>query len=246
MVKNYYFILGVTNNASVSDITDAYEAKKRLAEHDATEAVMLAEAAEAYECLIDPVRRRKYDETMIILPTRATDNVHQGVSRESRVIVELEFKKLRNKRNSQKKVAKKLIMAVIFLVFAGVGIRYGMERFAKEKLIVELPSVFKEINSPGTTTEREEEAPAAVVARPGTGNPSVRAYEIKTGGLVVSDRAPCRAQPSENARVIATMRKDAVVFATEEIRGSDGTVWYYVSNSRLKGWVNGRDVRIYN
>jgi hypothetical protein len=41
------------------------------------------------------------------------------------------------------------------------------------------------------------------------------------------------------------MRKDTPILATREIRGGDGNVWYYVTNSRFRGWVNGRDVKVY-
>jgi hypothetical protein len=245
MVKNYYFILGVPNNASASDVTAAYETKKRLAARDAMEAAMLGEATEAYECLIDPSRRREYDRTMETTPARPAGDTPQYASSESRITVELEFKKLRKKHDAKKKIIKKVIVIGVFLIFAGTGIHFGIRYFTGKDMTTELPVVAQTINALNTPEQEAEKqhAPAAAISAV---KPSTRMYEMKTGGVVTRDRAPCRAQPSSGANVITTMRKDTVIFVTKEIRDSGGTVWYYVSNSQLEGWVDGADVRIYN
>ena len=245
MVKNYYFILGVPNNASASDITDAYEARKRLAARDAMEAAMLGEATEAYECLINPSRRQEYDSAMTATPARPTGNTHQYSSPESRIVVELEFKKLRKKHESKKKFVKNLVTIAVFLVFAGAGIHLGIGYFAGKDRTIALPALTQATDAMDGT-EPEPEKPAASPARIRTIEPSIRTYETQTGGVVTRDRAPCRAEPSANAGITATMRKDTVVFATKEIRYGDGNIWYYIFNSRFEGWANGTDVRIYN
>jgi hypothetical protein len=246
MVKNYYFILGVPNNASASDITDAYEAKKRLAERDAMGAAMLGEATEAYECLSNSSRRQEYDRTMTATPARSAGNTSQYSSHESRIMVELEFKKLRKQQNSKKKIVKNVTMIAVFLVFAGTGIRLGIRHFVRKDMTVELPALTLAINATDDSTESEAEKPAASAERIKTIKPSIRMYETKTGGIVIRDRASCRAEPSLNASVTATMHKDAVVFASKEIRYGDGNTWYYIFNSQFEGWVNGTDVHIYN
>ncbi|MDR1510944.1 MAG: hypothetical protein LBS53_15070 [Synergistaceae bacterium] len=248
MVKNYYFILGVSNSASASDITDAYEARKQLAAHDAAEAAMLGEAAEAYECLIDPLRRQEYDRTMTVTPARPAGYTRQynpTNSTESRMRLELEFKKLRKNRDSKKKIIKRSIIAMVFLVSAVAGVRYGIGYFAGKDLIAELPPALEAVNEPNFP-ELEPKKPTDTVVRTKTGNSSIRTYEMQTGGVVVRDRAPCRAQPSGSAKITATMRKDSVIFATKEMRDRSGTMWYYVFNSQFEGWANGTDVRIYN
>jgi curved DNA-binding protein CbpA len=227
MVKNYYFILGVPDNASTSDITYAYKEKERLAARDAMEAAMLGEAAEAYECLVNQSRRMEYDRMMRIR-ARPAGEPRQHVSPESLMKVELEFKKLRGKHDAKKKIVKKLIFAAMFLIFAGIGIRHGIKHF------------------PGGNLSGESPVSAKAKVLDTRIGPSARTYEMRTGGVVVNDRAPCRAQPSGNAAVTATMRKDTVIFATKEIRDDSGTVWYYVFNSLFEGWANGADVRIYN
>jgi hypothetical protein len=245
MVKNYYFILGLSNNASVSEITEAYEEKKRLAEQDAAEAVMFAEITEAYECLIDPVRKEKYDGMITVPSVAPAGNIYQYSSPESRMKAELEYKKLRNKHYSRKKIVKRFSMLVVFLIFAGVGLSYGMKYYARDNSLDVLPAVLKPPDRPRTPKPETEEPPVFGAAAK-SDILYARTYEMKTGGLVVGDRAPCRAQPSENSEVVASVRRNTVVFAIKEARGLDGNVWYYIFNSQLEGWMNGRDVHIYN
>jgi hypothetical protein len=137
-------------------------------------------------------------------------------------------------------------MLTVFLVFAGTGIRLGIRHFHRKDMTVALPALTQAIEATYDNTEPEAKKPAAAPAKIRAVKPSIRTYEIKTGGIVIRDRAPCRAEPSVNAGVTATMRKDAVVFVSKEIRYGDGNVWYYVFNSQLEGWANGADVRIYN
>jgi hypothetical protein len=234
MIKNYYFILGVPKNASNSDIKGAYEAKKRLAERDAMEAAMLGEAAEAYECLINPSRRLEYDRTMTTTPARPADNTQEYSPPESRVAVELEFKNLRTKHNSKKKIFKNLTVIVSLLVFAVIGIRLSVRHFAEDGATAGVPALTQTLNTLGVP---EEEKPFTS---------ALRTYEMKTGGIVTKDRAPCRVQPSGNAAVVTAMRKDTIIFVTKEIRRGDGAAWYYVFNSQFEGWASGADIRIYN
>ena len=242
--KNYYFIIGVPRNATSQQIDEAYNKILISANNarDGYQASMMREAAEAYECLIDPVRRSSYDAmfyTTADAPLK--ENIYQYTSKESSIAAEVEFNKLRKKHNFKRHITRRLCFAVIFICFAGAGIFYLSEFLRKGGSAREIPAglfnVRKETPAP---TPPPSEAVIASAAQ----KPVVREYQVKTGGVVIRNGAECRALPSENSLVKAMMSKDDVVFATKETRYG-GSVWYYVTNNRFEGWVSGADIRMY-
>jgi hypothetical protein len=241
-LKNYYFILGVQKNASPVEIEAAYKSHSAAADYDALQASMTPEVTEAYRCLSDPARRREYDESLGE-PSRvySTGNVHNFKSNEAGVVVELAFQKRRREEKFRKTVVKSAVMAVIFVVFAGAAINY-VPKYFREKNITVTKDVFTAKPAPAPEPQAEKGVgPVRVVGE----RPKPQTYAIQTGGIVTRDGSLCRTKPSETAGTVAVMRKDTPIFATREIRGGDGSVWYYVTNSQFEGWVNGRDVKVH-
>ena len=249
-LKNYYFILGVRQNASPVEIEAAYESHSAAADYDAFQASLMPEVTEAYRCLSDPAKRMEYDSSFGEPPhVHSSGNIHNFKSNESGVTLELMFQKSRKEEKFRKNVVKSLVMAVIFLAFAGVAINYAPKYLRGKNVAVKtdagvlkpllaLPAVPKP--QPEVKAEADAQAARTVGERP-----RPHSYAIRTGGVVTLDGSACRVKPSETADVVAVMRKDTPIFATREIRGGDGSLWYYVTNSQFKGWVNGRDVKVH-
>lgn len=248
-LKNYYFILGVQKNASPVEIEAAYESHSAAADYDAFQASLMPEVNEAYRCLSDPARRREYDGAFVEPPrVYSTGNIHNFKSNESGITLELEFQKRRNKEKFRRTVVRSLVVSAVFVVFAGAAIKYGPKYFGGKNLTVKTDiqafSVPKLLSPALQTPQTEEPSPSQPVRMVGE-KPTSRTFNIQTGGIVTIDGASCRAKPSETADIVAVMRKDTPIFATREIRGGDGSVWYYVTNSQFRGWVNGRDVTVH-
>jgi curved DNA-binding protein CbpA len=243
--KNYYFILGVSRNASSVEIEAAYESRKAAAAFDEFQASMMYETTEAYECLSDRSRRMEYDSSLGEPPqlSPTSGNVHNFRSAESAVSLEIALNKERKKRKLRRQIFKNIVMTAIFLAVAGIGIKFGIKYFKKgepiQEPLAELFQVTKTLAAP------QPESPPPVSQPAAKDKPLVHTYNIQSGGVVTADNSRCRSQPSYNAGTKAMMRKDTVIFATKEVRDKDGSVWYYVSNSQFEGWANGRDVRIY-
>jgi hypothetical protein len=245
-LKNYYFILGVQRNASPIEIEAAYKSHLAAADYDAFQASLMPEVTEAYRRLSDPVSRREYDDSLGEPPREySTGNVHNFKSNESSIVVELAFQKRRREEKFRKTVAKSLVMAVIFVALAGVAINYAPKYF-RGKTITVTTDVLTATPLPAVP-ESEPQAEAAVrpVVRMAGGKPKPLTYAVQTGGVVTRDGSACRVKPSETSEAVAVMRKDTPLFATQEIRGGDGNIWYYVKNSQFSGWVNGRDVKVH-
>jgi hypothetical protein len=249
VTKNYYFIIGVPRNATSQQIDEAYNKILISAGSawDEYQASMTREAAEAYECLIDPARRSSYDAMFnMTAGASSKENIYHYTSKETSVAADIEFNKLRKKHNFKRHITKQICFAVIFICFAGAGLFYLPAFFQKSGHAPEIPAglfdVRKEAPAPEPPAPEEAlEETLAVVAR----KPVVREYQMKTGGVVIRNGAACRALPSESSPIKATMSKDDVVFATKETRYGDGNVWYYVTNNRFEGWASGVDIRVY-
>ncbi|MDR1515479.1 MAG: J domain-containing protein [Synergistaceae bacterium] len=249
-LKNYYFILGVQKNASPVEIEAAYESHSAAAGYDAFQASLMPDVTEAYRCLSDPALRREYDDSFGEPPrVCSSGNVHNFKSHESSVTLELEFQKRRRKENFRGAVLKNVILAVIFLALAGAAINYGPKYFRGKNIPIKTDSstAIPLPAAPGSEprAERAEAETDARAVRMVGEKPKPRPYAIQTGGVVTRDRSECRAKPSETSDIVAVMRKDTPIFVTQEVRGGDGSVWYYVTNSRFRGWVNGRDVKVH-
>jgi hypothetical protein len=245
-LKNYYFILGIQRNASPVEIEAAYKSHSAAAEYDAFQASLTPEVAEAYQCLSDPSRRREYDDALGEPPrVYSAGNVHNFKSYESDIAVNFAFQKRLKKEKSRKIVVRSLVMAAVFVAFAGVAIGYGPKYFRREKFTVKaIPSTFRTTEQMPAVPEPQTETGVRPVSLAGE-KPKTRTYAIQTGGVVTLDRSVCRAKPSDTSDIVAVMRKDTPIFATQEIRSGDGSVWYYVTNSQFRGWVNGRDVKVH-
>jgi hypothetical protein len=173
-------------------------------------------------------------------------NVHNFKSNESGGVVELAFQKRRREEKFRKTVVKSIVIAVIFVIFAGVAINYAPKYFRGKNIAVKTGAITAKplpvYPAPKTEPQAETRArPAHMVGE----RPKQQIYDVQTGGVVTRDGSACRTKPSEAAETVAVMRKNTPIFATREIRGSDGSVWYYVTNSQFAGWVNGRDVKVY-
>jgi molecular chaperone DnaJ len=66
MAKNYYIILGLTGDASDDDIRSAYRrlAKNFHPDHYGMDSAPFLQLQEAYNVLSDPLKRRKYDDSI--------------------------------------------------------------------------------------------------------------------------------------------------------------------------------------
>ncbi|MDR3164476.1 MAG: DnaJ domain-containing protein [Synergistaceae bacterium] len=247
-LKNYYFILGVNRNASPAEIEAAYKNHSGAVDNDASQASLTPELTEAYRCLSDPVRRREYDdafgEPQRVCPT---GNIHNFKSNESGIAVDLAFQKRLNWEKSRKTAAKNLVMAVILVAFTLAAFKYGTKYFGGENLTAKTGDLMVHPAKPSPAPQQaapQSEAGARTVRTTGE-KYETQTYAVQTGGVVTLDRSACRTKPSETADIVAVMRKDTPIFATQEIRGGDGNVWYYITNSQFKGWVNGKDVKVH-
>ena len=243
--KNYYFIMGVQRDASPVEIEAAYESHSAAAAYDAFQASLMPEVTEAYRCLSDPASRREYDDSLGEPPRAySTGNVHNFKSHESSVTLELAFQKRRRAENSRKALVKNIVVAVILLALAGTAINYGPKYFRGKNITAKIEAQVAEPPPVVSAPEPQAETGTRTVRTVGE-KPKPQTYAVQTGGVVTRDRSACRARPSETADIVAVMRKDTPIFATQEIRGGDGSMWYYVTNSQFRGWVNGRDVKVH-
>jgi len=242
-VKNYYFILGVSQYASDEEIRAAY-ADRYSAATSGMESVMMSELTEAYECLADPRRRKEYDDSFGRPEPRPSGNIYNFTSSETSLAAEYAFSKLRNKQRFRKSVSHKLIAAVFFLCVAGTTIFFGADYFRQPKSISEIRSDISSVMPLSSPPQPSSLTPRQSIES-ASGKPFARTYQIQSGGVVTQDKSACRAMPSGSARKVATMYKDTVVFATKELKDSDGSIWYYVKNSRFEGWAKETDVLIY-
>jgi curved DNA-binding protein CbpA len=66
MAKNYYIILGLPGDASEEDIRSAYRrlAKNVHPDHYGMDSAPFLQLQEAYEVLSNPLKRRKYDDSL--------------------------------------------------------------------------------------------------------------------------------------------------------------------------------------
>ncbi|MDR3279112.1 MAG: hypothetical protein LBT23_01255 [Synergistaceae bacterium] len=241
-IKNYYFILGVSTHASAAEINEAYSSRYSTPKTEA-EAAMMRELAEARECLADPCRRKEYDDSFGRPEAmRPSGNLYNFSSAESSRAVQYEFDKIQGKQKFKKKTRRQFSGAILSLCCAGAVIFFGRDYFKKPATISDATAALFRV---AKSEPREPASQPRVTLETANFKPVVRVYQIKTGGIVTQDRSKCRALPTDSSREVATMRKDAVVFATKEMKDGDGSVWFYVSNSQFEGWARGADVRIY-
>ncbi|MDR3075936.1 MAG: SH3 domain-containing protein, partial [Synergistaceae bacterium] len=171
-------------------------------------------------------------------------NIHNFRSAESGIALEIALSKARRKQQFKRQVVKNVIMAVIFLGVAGAGIHYGMKYLAKSPPPETPTANLFRVTKPEPVPEPVI-PPVRITATKTTATPVVRSYSIQSGGVVTTDKAPCRSQPSSGSRATAVMRKDSVFTTTKEVRDKDGSIWYYVKNSQFEGWASGSHVRVY-
>ena len=229
-VKNYYFILGLSRGASLTEIKAAYESIKAVAAYDEFQASMIGEATEAYECLVDPRRREDYDEELGVPPQVSVSggNVHNFKSAESGAALDMIIVRDRKNRHFKKRLILTVVTAVIFLCVIGGGMNYIMRRSAARTLQQANPAELFRVNKPKPAPPAEPPSPVEVIESAVSRKPVVRSYSIQSGGVVVADRSVCRSQPSQSSRQTAVMRKDTVILASKELRDADGNVWFYV------------------
>jgi hypothetical protein len=246
-VKNYYFILGLSRGASLIEIKAAYESIKAVAAYDEFQASMMDEVTEAYECLIDTCRKEAYDAELGAPPQVSVSggNVHNFKSAESGASLDMIIVRERKKQQSKRRLIQTVVTAVIFLCVVGGGMNYIMRRSEERTRQVANPADLFRVNKPKPAPPPEPQSPAEVIESVVVSKPVIRHYDIQSGGVVVTDRSVCRSQPSSSSRETAVMRKDTVIFASKEMRDTDGSVWFYVSNSQFAGWANGRDIHVY-
>lgn len=76
---NYYVILGITSDANAAKIKEAYRkmAHKYHPDHSGEDSSAFLKIQEAYHILSDPVRKRKYDQTL----TKLKISQHRTIDR---------------------------------------------------------------------------------------------------------------------------------------------------------------------
>ena len=246
-VKNYYFILGISRDAYPAEIEAAYESWRALAAEDEFQALMEAEKTEAYNLLSDPELRKQYDAMFFGAAPQVSGggNVHQFRSFETGVAVQKEFNKQIKKQKTRRKLAKTTMAALILIAALGYGITQRDKFFSKAPRlpVPEVSAVPDPFRAP--PPEPEPESPPARAGAPRAAQPTIRVYEVQTGGVIIRDRAPCRPQPSFVSRATAAMRIDTAVLVTREARDENGNLWYYVRCSQFEGWASAGDIRVY-
>ena len=250
VVKNYYFILGISRDAYPAEIEAAYESWKAIAAEDEFQALMAAEKAEAYRHLADPELRKQYDGIFFGTTPQPNaggnaGNVHHFRSAEAGVSLQIEFNKQIRKQKTRRKLIKTTAAALVLIAALGYGITRRDKFFSKapQLPVPEVPTAPALFREPPPVTEPES-APAGVGA-PRATQPVIRTYEVQTGGVIIRDRAPCRPQPSYLSRATAAMPIDAAVLVTREARDENGNLWYYVRSSQFEGWASAGDIRVY-
>jgi hypothetical protein len=246
-IKNYYFILGVPRDASYEEISAAYDGALTSAPGDTGISAMMGEITEAYECLRDPARRAEHDSNLgSYTPKPQGSMTPWSSSPNPKLEVESCYQDMKNRRRMRIRW-KKFIALMLLILIGGLGVIYKYSDYLEQKMIEESLRSSLRIdmfrvnkNKPPQTIAEEISAYATPAARP-----SIRTYNVRSGGVVTASETVCRKSPSPDAPAITTMRKDAVFFTTKELRMFDGTVWYYAENSRASGWVPGSDVKTY-
>ena len=250
-LKNYYFILGISRDASQEDIETAYERWKTAAAADPFQALMEAEKTEAFGILSDPDRRRQFDETLGAPPQTNVDpggHVRPYRPSEAGVSLQIEVNKERKARKSKRGLVKVIAAALILLAVAGLGIRHRdkiLPHFSRTRPVP--VSAVSGAPAPADPTPAPATEPApAQAAPPRRVQPVIRMYDIQTGGVITADRAQCRPQPSSLSRATVTLPRDTAVLVTGEARDENGHLWYRVRSSGFEGWVYARDIRVYS
>ncbi|MDR1915460.1 MAG: DnaJ domain-containing protein [Synergistaceae bacterium] len=246
-IKNYYFILGISRGASEAEITSAYEGIIESSRSDSGSLVMMGEVKEAYECLIDAARRKEYDTTLGSHTPQQPGGIKPWTSSSgSKLELEHYYQNMKNERRAKIRWRNFITLMVLLLLCGSCAI-YGYNRYREQKALKaseseERARMFHVNKPPETPVETEETFQSYVKPK---AQPIVRTYSVMSGGVVTAEKATCRNEPYDGAKVTATMRKDTVFFATKELRLFDGTVWYFVENSSAEGWVRGNEVKTY-
>jgi hypothetical protein len=246
-VKNYYFILGIPRDASSEEIAAAYDGAISSAPGDAGTSAMMGEITEAYECLRDPARRAGYDSILGSYTPRPQGSMTPWSSSPNpKLEMESYYQDMKNKRRRRARW-KKFIGLMLLILIGGLGAIYKYSEYLAQRMMEESLRSSLRIDMFHVNKNTPPQAPAGDIStytKPAA-QPSIRTYQVKSGGVVTAGETVCRKSPSPDAPAITTMRKDAVFFTTKELRMFDGTVWYYAENSRASGWVLGSDVKTY-
>ncbi|MDR0648579.1 MAG: DnaJ domain-containing protein [Synergistaceae bacterium] len=259
--KDYYFILGVPKTATQEEIGIAYRFSRdsmntgsagAFASDSDYQAAMLRDIDEAYECLSDQSRRRDYDLRLgADLPRpRLEQNNPAARAANAKESIEFCFAAMKKKKSRSLPTMGRFLSALVFVAGFGICAILGVSYFKTGKLTLSLdmPKAALTTQAPAAGTPPDaDDAPEHLQPKtPAAGGRGyVRVYDIPYGGIVSATRGECRKDPSPDSPVLTSMPRNATVFVAKESKGADGETWYFVDCNAGKGWVRGKELKVY-
>jgi curved DNA-binding protein CbpA len=260
--KDYYFILGISKNATQEEIEMAYRYSRdaigmgnfgSFAANSNYQVSMLRDIDEAYECIGNSARRREYDLKLGsgVAPRPYLEENNPAVrNTNAKETLEMCFAAMKKKKSRSLPSLGRFVSAMVFMASVGCSAILGLNYFNTGEFS------FSRDKSPVARTAQDGGKPrprgdvpappvAPPIAQPGRKQGYVKAYDIPYGGVVSAARGECRKDPSPNSPVLARMSRNSTVFVTKESKGEDGETWYYVDCNAGKGWVRGEELKVY-
>ncbi|MDR1944483.1 MAG: SH3 domain-containing protein [Synergistaceae bacterium] len=260
--KDYYFILGIVRTAAQEDIEKAYRCSLGVINSTGAQPSILRDINEAYECLRNPLSRRRYDDELntVSPPPPSPEKVNPGLQASgAKETLEYCFAAMKKKKSRSLPSLGRFLSAMLFLASVSYSASMGLTYFKTGHLSL---SPFKSQVSPGSAAQspvlafnsdaaraKAQASQTPQLAEPAHPKPSggnyVKVYNIRYGGIISVSNAACRKDPSPNSPILVKMPYNAVVYVIKETRDGDGTTWYYVDGRTGKGWVREGEVKVY-
>ncbi|MDR1965719.1 MAG: SH3 domain-containing protein [Synergistaceae bacterium] len=260
--KDYYFILGIVRTAAQEDIERAYRYSLGVINSTGAQSSILRDINEAYECLRNPLSRRRYDDELNIVspPPPSPEKVNPGLRASStRETLEYCFVAMKKKKSRSLPSLGRFLSAMLFLASVGYSASMGLNYFKTGHLslsplksqVSSISAAQAPVLAPNSDSARantqtpQTPQPTAPTPPKPSGENYVKVYNIRYGGVISASNAACRKDPSPNSPILVRMPYNAVVYVTKETRDGNGTTWYYVDGRTGKGWVRGGEVKVY-
>jgi curved DNA-binding protein CbpA len=269
-IKDYYFILGTSKNASQEEIERAY----RKSVLDIRESVLgngaasvLRDIDEAYSCLRDPVQKAAYDtsQAAFLSPPSLHHGINPGSPTQARETMAIFYSTIDKKKKKRSRTGLTKLFGTIFVLgligvllwsighyFPSGKIGRLLKSTAKQKIEETIKDELISMGAAPAIHEPNAQRHSAGASRNDSkGNVKnastgfVKVYDIRYGGVIVSPGAVCRKEPNSDAKAVANLKKDAIIFVNKESRAGDGTLWYYVESDNGNGWVDEKAVKVY-
>ncbi|MDR1019325.1 MAG: J domain-containing protein [Synergistaceae bacterium] len=261
--KDYYFILGVSKTATQKEIEMAYRFNRdamntgsagAFAANGNYQALMLRDIDEAYECLGNPALRRDYDIKLGagLPPKSFLEENNPGVrAANARESIEMCFAAMKKKKSRSRPPLGRFLSALAFVASISFSAILGVGYFKTGKLTLSLDKPSPALTIP--TPAPEEPPPGTGVApsqppknaAPPSGQGYVKAYDIPYGGVVSAAKGECRRDPFKNSQLLVSLPRNATVLVAKETKDADGETWYFVDCNAGKGWVRGKELKVY-